>query len=226
MVKRILLLVLCTVLCCACGKEETSTPTETIKPDIAHLHTFNEDEIKINPGIENYDFTTASSYETTVSIEGILPGASMGTWYISTIDGVEYYFTDYHTQPESISQLIGYSIIDDTHVLGNGISVGMTENEVLELYPNLAAMDFEGNFIYEKVDGCLGWNNATYPRSPQDTDDTWAYENADYYWTNQFDYVLIGNIETNVTDDAPYYVGLLIKDATISAITFYCPTAG
>ena len=223
--KKICIL-LCTLLCYGCGKIDTAKPTDDNKSDITHLHSFNKDEVEISPSIERYDFVTASSYGNAVSLEGLLPGATVGTWYIITIDGIEYYYGDYGMQPESIPQQLGYSIIDDTHILNNGISVGMTRDEVLELYPNLAIMDFEGNFIYERVDGCLGWNSATYPRSPQNTDDSWEYENIDYYWTNQFDYVMIGNIETDTADDAPYYLGLLVKDNKISAITFYFPTYG
>ena len=57
-------------------------------------------------------------------------------------------------------------------------------------------------------------------------DDEWDYKGEDYYWENQFDYIMIADINLGNYDTLPLYVGLLIKDDEVSAITFYNPTAG
>jgi hypothetical protein len=57
-------------------------------------------------------------------------------------------------------------------------------------------------------------------------DDEWDYDGEDYYWENQFDYIMLADIDLGTDDTLPSYVGLLMKDDTVSAITFYYPTAG
>ena len=57
-------------------------------------------------------------------------------------------------------------------------------------------------------------------------DDEWDYKGEDYYWENQFDYIMIADINLGNNDTLPLYVGLLMKDDMVSAITFYNPTAG
>ena len=66
-----------------------------------------------------------------------------------------YYGKDDTSDPENDDYeayfLYGWSIVDDSYELANGIKVGMNESEILEQYPNMAVIDFEGNFIYDKV---------------------------------------------------------------------------
>ena len=57
-------------------------------------------------------------------------------------------------------------------------------------------------------------------------DSDWNYEGKDYHWTDQFDYIMVADIAINDTDAMPIYLGLLIKDHAVAAITFYHPTAG
>ena len=90
----------------------------------------------------------------------------------------------------------------------------------------MAVIDFEGNFVYGEVTGFLGWNGAVYPRSYIGMDSDWSYEEKDYHWTDQFDYMMVADIALNDTDAPPVYLGLLIKDHVVAAITFYHPTAG
>ena len=97
---------------------------------------------------------------------------------------------------------------------------------LLAEYPDMAVMDFEGNYLNGDLAACMGWNNVTYPRSYIDMDDKWDYKGEDYYWENQFDYIIIADINIGNYDTLPLYVGLLMKDDMVSAITFYNPTAG
>lgn len=155
----------------------------------------------------------------------MLPGTSEGTWYIIVIEGIEYYFGKYDFQEPKDTCLFGYSIISNQYVLSNGLSVGMTADDILKLYPNMAVMDFEGNDMYQKVTGHQGWNPVSYPRSYVGMDDDWEYNDKIYYWENQFDYVMIGDIDSGTVDSLPVYIGLFIKDNIVTAITFFHPTA-
>jgi len=132
--------------------------------------------------------------------------------------------------------LYGYAIISDEYSLANGITVGMTEDEILKSYPNMAVIDFDNNYVYKEIIGHQGWNGTAYPSSYIGTDSDWDYNGEDYYWTNQFDYVMIANINdphrgnspVNLAvthDKLPVYLALFIKDNVIKAITFYYPTA-
>ena len=56
-------------------------------------------------------------------------------------------------------------------------------------------------------------------------DSDWNYEGKDYAWTDQFDYIMIADIDLNDVDTLLFYLGLLIKDHVVAAITFYYPTA-
>lgn len=47
----------------------------------------------------------------------------------------------------------------------------MKQEEILAEYPDMAVMDFEGNYLNGNVEACMGWNNVAYPRSYIDMDD-------------------------------------------------------
>lgn len=53
----------------------------------------------------------------------------------------------------------------------------------------------------------------------------WEYNGKDYKWSNQFDCIMIADIDLGETDTLPVYLGLLVKDEKVAAITFYYPTA-
>ena len=108
-----------------------------------------------------------------------------------------------------------------TDVTGKSELVEHEEKESVD-----EVLDFEGNYLNGDVAACMGWNNVTYPRSYIDMDDKWDYKGEDYYWENQFDYIMIADINIGNYDTLPLYVGLLMKDDMVSAITFYNPTAG
>lgn len=157
-------------------------------------------------------------------IDGILPGTAEGTWYITEIDGIEYYYGKYSMQEIEETALWGYSIISDKYSLANGISVGMTKEELLSAYPNMAVIDFENNSLQKEVTGHQGWNGTSYPRSYVGMDGDWEYGGENYFWTNQFEYVIIADINPGESGTLPEYVAFLMADDVVAAITFYYPT--
>lgn len=188
------------------------------------IQVFASEDVKVTPEIVEYDFESACAKGEKQQIYGMLPGASEGIWYIVTVDGVEYYYGRYDFSADR-TELFGYAIVSGEHSLSNGISVGMTQNEVIELYPAMAMLDMENN-ILNGVVGHMGWNAAAYPRSPAGMDEELQYaDGEEYHWDNQFDYVMIAEVE-QTSDTLPVYVALMMKDDIVSAITFYYPTAG
>ncbi|MGN1147360.1 MAG: hypothetical protein ACI4TB_02995 [Lachnospiraceae bacterium] len=161
------------------------------------------------PEVAEYEFADAYELGEVEEMHGWLPGTGEGVWYTIVIDGIEYYYGKYDFKEDAEPSLFGYSIISDAYELANGISVGMTKEEILEKYPNMAVMDFEGNYLYEEVTGHQGWNSAAYPGG----------------FETRFDYIMIADIDLGTYDTLPIYVGLLMKKDTVSAITFYYPTA-
>lgn len=212
-----------TLLLAGCGK--TGSASAGHEPaSSAALQSFSPDEAEAVPEIPLYPLDTAEELGTVQKLYGMLPGASDGTWYIAAVDGIEYYYGIYSFDEQSESELYGYAVFDDSYCLANGIKVGMTEDEILAAYPNMAVMDFDGNFLQDKID-CLGWNFAAYPRSYLDMDASFDYGGTDYFWSDQFDHLLIAEVDQNSPDVLPLYLALLIKDQSVAAITFYHPTA-
>lgn len=220
------------ILCTGCTPEQREEAL--IEPSSASgakpgetsvsIQVFASEDVKITPEIVEYDFESACEKGERQQIYGTLPGASEGTWYIVTVDGVEYYYGRYDFSADR-TELFGYAIVSGEHLLGNGISVGMTKGEVIELYPAMAMLDMENN-ILNGVVGHMGWNQAAYPRSPAGMDEELQYaDGKGYRWENQFDSVMIAEIE-QPPDTIPVYVALMMKDDIVTAITFYHPTAG
>lgn len=200
------------------------TGIEDLTEAMVTIHVFTQEDMIVTPAINEYDFAIAQETGTMKKLQGMLPGAAEGTWYIIETNGIEYYYGKYDTSEEIT--LFGYSIISDRYSLANGITVGMKQEEILAEYPDMAVMDFEGNYLYEEVTSHPGWNNTAYPRSYIGMDDEWNYNGEDYYWENRFDYIMIADINLGTSDTLPICVGLLMKDDMVSAITFYYPTAG
>ncbi|MCH5333632.1 MAG: M56 family metallopeptidase [Agathobacter sp.] len=195
------------------------------------IYNFQQEDVAVIPEVPKYSYEDAVQSGEVWKIDGMFPAMGTGTWYIVDVDGVEYYYGKNDTSdPENNDYeayfLYGWSIVDDSYELANGIKVGMKESEILEQYPNMAVIDFEGNFIYDKVTGFMGWNGGCYPHSYVGMDSDWNYEGKDYLWTDQFDYIMIADIDLNGADALPIYLGLLIKDHVVAAITFYYPTVG
>ncbi|MDE7224788.1 MAG: hypothetical protein K2O34_13540 [Acetatifactor sp.] len=102
--------------------------------------------------------------------------------------------------------------------------------EVLEKYPDMAIVDFDNrNLSYmdkKLITGHQGWNGTAYPRSYIGADKDWDYNGKDYAWSDQFDYIMLADIDLGTVDTLPVYVGLLVNGNVVTAITFYYPTAG
>lgn len=188
------------------------------------LQVFHPDDVTVVPEIPFYPLDTARGYGFIHELVGMLPGASEGTWYTAAIDGVEYYYGTYHDSVQSDPLLYGYAIFDESYSLTNGIRVGMAEDDVISDYPDMAVMDFDGNFLQDEI-GNAGWNPAAYPRSTLDMDVSFDYGGTDYRWSDQFDHLMIAEIDQGSDDKLPLYLALLIKDQKVAAITFYHPTA-
>ncbi len=226
-------------ICVGCGSnpvgdnkspgEEVMIPAQSDGEDGGQpvpVHVFLENDMIVNPKITEYNFENAQEIGSVQKIYGILPGSDVGTWYIVEIEGVEYYYGKYDKQEVEEIKLWGYSIMSDQYSLANGISVGMTKEEILLDYPDMAVIDFEGNCLGREIDGYQGWNGTSYPRSYIDMDSEWEYGGKDYLWTDQFEYVMVADIDFGESDGLPQYLGLLMKDDMVVAITFFNPTAG
>ena len=228
---NIYMAVLIGLLCTGCAPEqredvptEPSSVSETVQNSSVSIQVFESEDVEVTPEIVEYDFESACEKGEKQQIYGTLPGASEGMWYIVTVDGVEYYYGRYDISADK-TELFGYAIISGEHSLRNGISVGMTKSEVMELYPAMAMVDMENNTL-NSVTGHMGWNAIAYPRSPAGMDEEWQYaDGKDYCWDGQFDYAMIAEVE-QPPETIPIYVALMMKDDIVSAITFYYPTAG
>ena len=203
------------------SKDEVSEGNE----ELVYIHVFEQEDVAIYPEVIEYNFEKACNLGSIQEIDGMLPGIGEGTWYVIEIEGVEYYFGKYDFEEIEDVILYGYSILNDKYSLLNGITVGMAEDEILDMYPNMAVIDFENNYLYKEVVGHQGWNGSAYPRSYINMDDNWEYNGKDYYWSNQFDYLIIANINIGELDTLPIYLALLMKDNLVAGITFYYPTA-
>ncbi len=221
------IIILCMILFAGCGDiespiqgdEEMSTQKEPVS-----IQRLMPEDVTVNPEIATYDYESACKVGEVKQLRGVLPGTGEGIWYTITIDGVEYYYARYDEIPDRV-ELMGYSVTSGKYSLVNGISVGMTKTEVLDLCPAMAILDTEGNAI-NKVVGHMGWSGIAYPHSPVKMDEEWDYGGEkDYYWVSQFDYIMIADVEQGL-DALPLYLAIMMKDDKVSAVTFYCPTAG
>lgn len=218
----IVILIAAAVMLAAAGCSLNGTVGDT--SSLENNSRLPQDDAKIAPEIVEYDFKSASEKGEIRQLRGVLPGASEGIWYIVTIDGVEYYYASYDDSPERV-ELYGYAIVSEDYSLANGISVGMTKDEVSEQYPAMAILDTQGNILND-VTGHMGWNDVAYPHSLTGMDPEWEYpDGKDYNWADQFDCIMIADIEQE-QDSLPVYMALMIKDDKVAAITFYRPTAG
>ena len=194
------------------------------------VQEFTLEETAVVPEIKEYDFQSAKEAGTIQQIHGMLPGAGEGTWYTITIDGVEYYYGHSDFQEEENAQLFAYAIFSDKYSLINGLSVGMTVEEVLEKYPNMAITNFYGeqlgNLRMAGMVDAIGWNPIAYPHSYFGMDEAEKSDDGrDYDWSDQFDYIMFANIDQGA-DTLPVCVGLLVSGNVVAAITFFYPTAG
>lgn len=185
--------------------------------------SFTIGQVEVTPKIVEYDFESACELGEVMQMRGTFPGLGEGIWYTIEIGGVEYFYAEYDDFPDK-TELHEYAIVSGEYSLANGISVGMTKNELLERYPDMRIEDSEGNVI-NGIGDWTWWNHAAYPRSLRGMDEEWDYGEAEYYyWDSRFDYIMIAEIEQE-SDTLPISVALMMKDDVAAAITFYYPTA-
>lgn len=219
----IVILIAAAVTIAAAGCSLNSTNSSTSNDPVL-IQTFTQEDVNITPEIPLVAFRSADGDVEINQLHGALPGASEGMWYIVMKDGVEYYYASYDDSLES-PELLSYAIVSDDYSLANGISVGMTKDEVTKQYPNMAILDTQGNCLND-VTGHMGWNPTAYPRSIVVIgSDLTSTDKKQFFWEDQFDCIMIADVEQE-EDSPPVYLALMIKDDKVAAITFYCPTAG
>lgn len=175
----------------AAATDHDITPTAAAVEPAIELFTFEEAARRGNVG--EYDYETG----------GMLPGMGSGVWYSVMVDGVEYLYGKLDEDPfHKGYELYSWAVWDESHRLANGLQVGMTREEVLEICPNMRAIGFES-------EGFPAWNGTAYPE----------------HWTDAFDGILTANIEDGI-DNLPVCLALMMKDDKVLAITKYEPTAG
>ncbi len=175
---------------------------------------FLPEEVAVSPAVPQYEFDTAKEYGIAHEITGTLPDGTIGTWYTIHIDDVEYYYARPEGEAAS-ADLIGYTIFSENCTLPNGLSIGMTFEELRAGFRNLVAIDFENNYYLTEGKQTDGWNYKLYPHSLPGSD-------TDYLWSDQFDYLFLADI-VQENDTAPLRLGLLMKDDIVAGITFYPP---
>ncbi len=206
------------------NKEEVSEEMTSAIAKIL-IQLIPKEEAAVSPEITQYSLEEAKEIGEVVELKGSLPGLGMGTWYIVTIDGVEHFYARYDS--EEVADYYGYAIFSEDYELGCGIKVGMSREEILAKYPYTRIEDFEGNCLSDSLaPEFVCWNGVAYPRSAQGTDPNFEYNGKDYRWWNRFDYVMMLDIDLGTYDTLPIYLGLLMKEEKVGAITFYYPTAG
>lgn len=145
------------------------------------------EDAEVAPAVQEPDFETK------------IWGDADGTWRSLVQDGVEYMYGPNPSEGDYVFS--SWALRDGSHVLANGLKVGLTEDEALAICPSMVRIGFDG-------EGYPAWNGKCYPLT----------------WTDEFHYMLVANIEDN-EDNLPIFLGLMIKDGKVCAITKYAPTA-
>lgn len=139
-------------------------------------------------------------------IADILPGAVEGVWKIITISGVDYYYEEFEDSPAS--EVLYYVLTEETAPqLACGLRVGMSEEECLQLMPELVNE--------EDISPLWEFNDALYP-------DGFA-EKFDSVYVVQI-FCGCGEGEEERTH-VPIGLYVLMKDGKVGAITATSPTA-
>lgn len=76
------------------------------------------------------------------------------------IDGAEYYYGKYDRKGAETTDYFEYDVFGGSYSLQNGVSVGMTMEEVIEKYPDRAVMNFDGSYLDKEAAGL--WRSTVY----------------------------------------------------------------
>lgn len=240
--KGLLCAVLAVVLLCGAvlfimpeQDEETTIPEEnpllTREPEVTAkntAHIFAKNDVLATNPVPAYTLAQLQQLGTVRTVQGILPGAAYGTWYIAAYQGVVYYFGCLEEKEETQAKLYSYAIFSEDYPLANGIQVGMTKEEILALYPDMAEILITKETAYpENESFSLTFVSDCYPRSYSDEDATLNYQDSTvWFWHDQFDSCLLAEIDGETHSGRAMALALMLKNNQVSAITFYCTNDG
>ncbi|MBP3610728.1 MAG: M56 family metallopeptidase [Lachnospiraceae bacterium] len=128
-------------------------------------------------------------------------------WYTLTLDGICHFF--YTIQNDSHAWNIAITTPD--YPLSGGAKVGMTEQELLTLYPDLAktALNWDDSSFSARYGNLFSFRDDLFPES----------------FLANYDYAYTAYLEKD-QDGLPICIAFLMQDDMVAAITVYMPTAG
>lgn len=218
--------------------ETAGTPTPTTKPQQSPTptavaeqkpaHVFAKNEVTVtNPVPDYYTLDTLLEFGTVRTVKGILPGAAPGTWYIGENRGVVYYFGCPEGQSIEQAKLYSYAIFSEEYPLANGIRVGMSKEEILNLYPDMAVVEIDGESYPKDPARSLTFDSTAYPHSYSGDDENLNYQGKEYWhWHYQFDSCLLAEIDAETLQGRAMALALMMRNDKVEAITFYCTNDG
>ncbi len=164
------------------------------------LYTIPEAELGLKEHAVWMRYKEAAERGVVVEYPGTLPGATEGVWCCVTVDGVEYIYGRYDEQERY--ELYAYAFVGEECVLGNGLHVGMTREEVLKLCPGIADAILEEQEGYDMI-----WSSSCYPKD----------------WEEKYDYAMILDVDDGIAGNKMTYLALMMKGDVVCAMTPYVP---
>lgn len=164
------------------------------------LYTINEEDLDLNEFAIWMNYDEAMEKGEVVEYSATLPGAAEGVWCCVTVDGVEYIYGRHDEQERY--ELYAYAIVGEECILGNGLHVGLTRNEVLKLCPGTADAKMKEEEGYDMI-----WSSGCYPEE----------------WEEKYDYAMILDVDDGVEYNKMTYLALMMKDDVVCAMTPYVP---
>lgn len=136
---------------------------------------------------------------------------NIGRFYTVSLDGIEYFFLgeDASTRDDRAWHL---AITTPDYPLSGGAKAGMTTEELLALYPDLAKTELDwDDIVFQALYGpsMFNFRDDQFPES----------------FLAKYDYAYTAYLEKG-HDGLPVCIAFLIKGDSVSAITVYMPTAG
>ncbi|HKM34773.1 MAG TPA: hypothetical protein VJY54_08530 [Lachnospiraceae bacterium] len=177
------------------------------------LHLFTLDEVTYTPEISDYSSMDLVDIPTETIYENGIFAGSPCSWQAFEENGIYYMFAVFEEQEIGFTQ---YVILSDEYTAPCGIKVGMSEDEVLNLYPNISVVNFDGEWI-AGYNSSLGFNGSGFPRE-------YDIDGKRFNWYEQYDHCMLAEVETG--EEMPYYMVMFVKDNKIMGICFEYPTAG
>ncbi len=133
-----------------------------------------------------------------------------GMFYTISFNGIEYFFVGDQSSSRD-DRAWHLAITSPDYPLSGGAKAGMTTEELLALYPDLAKTELDwDDVIFQALYGpsMFNFRDDQFPAS----------------FLKKYDYAYTAYLEKG-HDGLPVCIAFLIKDTTVSAITVYMPTA-